>query len=89
MENPEQNSAASADFESLGNNSVGGNGTLSERIDVSILKPSEGLNFESNGDGIYTLIGIEICKDLDVVIPAETPEGEILSNIEEQVFFGA
>lgn len=75
MGNPEQNSAASTDSESLGNNSMEGNGTLSERIDASILKPSEGLNFESNGDGTCTLIGIGICKDSDVVIPAESPEG--------------
>ena len=87
MRNPEQNSAASTDSESLGNNSVEGNGTLSERIDASILKPSEGLNFESNGDGTCTLIGIGICKDSDVVIPAESPEGEILSSIEKQAFF--
>ena len=87
MGNPEQNSAASTDSESLGNNSVEGNGTLFERIDASILKPSEGLNFESNGDGTCTLIGIGICKDSDVVIPAESPEGEILSSIEKQAFF--
>lgn len=52
------------------------------------LTPSEGLEFESNGDGTCNLLGIGICKDSDLVIPGESPEGETLVLIEEYAFAG-
>ena len=57
-------------------------------IVVSDLKPSEGLEFESNGDGTCTLVGIGICKDANLVIPTENPDGETLTVIEEDAFMG-
>ena len=54
----------------------------------SDLKPSEGLEFESNGDGTCTLVGIGICKDTDLVIPTQSPDGELLSVIDKDAFMG-
>ena len=39
------------------------------------LEPSEGLEFESNGDGTCTIIGIGTCTDQNIVIPLESPDG--------------
>lgn len=62
-------------------------GQQTERpIVASDLKPSEGLEFESNGDGTCTLVGIGICKDTDLVIPTENPDGETLTVIEKYAF---
>lgn len=52
----------------------------------SDLKPSAGLEFESNGDGTCTLVGIGICTDTDLVIPTESPDGDTLTLIEEYAF---
>lgn len=45
------------------------------------LKPSEGFEFESNGDGTCTLTGIGVCTDKDIVIPAESPNGDVVTLI--------
>lgn len=51
------------------------------------LEPSDGLEFESNGDGTCTLVGIGICKDTDIVIPVKSPDGETVTSIKENAFF--
>lgn len=51
------------------------------------LEPSNGLEFESNGDGTCTLVGIGICKDTDIVIPVESPDGETVTLIGEYAFY--
>lgn len=51
------------------------------------LIPSDGLEFESNGDGTCTLVSIGICKDNDLVIPATSPEGDLVTLIEEYAFY--
>lgn len=45
-------------------------------------EPSEGLEFESYGDGTCALIGIGTCTDTYVVIPGTSPEGERVTFIE-------
>lgn len=60
--------------------------TTVSKIQASDLKPSEGLEFESNGDGTCTLVGIGICQDTDLVIPTESPEGDKLTLIEKYAF---
>lgn len=47
------------------------------------LKPSEGFEFESNGDGTCTITGIGTCTDEDIVIPLESPAGETVTLIEK------
>lgn len=66
--------------------SATGNPQTEQPIVASDLKPSEGLEFESNGDGTCTLVGIGICKDADLVIPTESPDGETLTTIEKYAF---
>lgn len=51
------------------------------------LEPSDGLEFESNGDGTCTLVGIGICKDTDIVIPVESPDGETVTLIGEYALY--
>lgn len=45
------------------------------------LKPSEGLKFESNGDGTCTITGIGTCTDKNIVIPIESPDGDTVTLI--------
>lgn len=50
------------------------------------LKPSEGLEFESNGDGTCTIKGIGVCTDKDIVIPEKSPAGDTVTLIGEYAF---
>lgn len=54
---------------------------------ISDLKPSEGLEFESNGDGTCTIKGIGVCTDENLVIPTESPKGERVTLIDEYAFY--
>lgn len=51
------------------------------------LKPSEGFEFESNGDGTCTIKGIGVCTDKDIVIPTESPNGDTVTLIDEYAFY--
>lgn len=51
------------------------------------LKPSEGLEFESNGDGTCTIISIGVCTDKDIVIPEKSPAGDVVTLIDEYAFY--
>lgn len=48
---------------------------------------SEGLEFVSNGDGTCYVSGIGTCKDLDVVIPLVSPDGDRVTSIGDMAFF--
>ena len=50
------------------------------------LVASSGLEFESNGDGTCSIIGLGICTDTDIVIPIVSPDGDIVTLIEEYAF---
>ncbi len=47
---------------------------------------SRGLYFDSNGDGTCTLIGRGNCTDNDIIIPALSPEGDVVEVIGESAF---
>ena len=47
-----------------------------------------GLEFTSNGDGTCYVSGIGDCTDLDIVIPATSPDGDIVTSIGHAAFFG-
>lgn len=49
---------------------------------------SEGLEFDSNGDGTCCLVGIGDCTDTEVVIPPTSPEMETVTIIEASAFAG-
>lgn len=54
---------------------------------VTDLKPSEGLEFESNGDGTCTIVGIGTFTDKDLVIPEKSPAGDTVTLIDEYAFY--
>lgn len=54
-------------------------------VDVT---PSEGLEFESNGDGTCTITGIGTCTDEDLVIPLESPDGDTVTLIGKYALYG-
>lgn len=59
--------------------------TLSQKAEEG--KGSEGLAFESHGDGTCSVVGIGDCTDTNVVIPNRSPEGDTVMGIGDQAFF--
>ncbi|MBE6675692.1 MAG: leucine-rich repeat domain-containing protein [Ruminococcaceae bacterium] len=55
-------------------------------LDIIPTEPSEGLEFESNGDGTCALIGIGTCTDTYIVIPETSPNGDMLTTIGYNAF---
>lgn len=53
----------------------------SNQVVETDLEHSEGLEFESNGDGTCTITGIGTCTDQNIVIPLESPDGDIVTLI--------
>lgn len=51
------------------------------------LEPSDGLEFESNGDGTCAIVGIGTCTDKDLVIPGKSPAGDTVILIGEYAFY--
>lgn len=49
-------------------------------------EPSEGLEYESNGDGTCYLISIGDCTDTDIVIPETSPDGDTVFAIDRNAF---
>jgi hypothetical protein len=49
--------------------------------------PSEGLEFYSNGDGTCSLIKNGTCTDADIIIPARSPSGDIVTEIKAAAFY--
>lgn len=47
---------------------------------------SQGLDFESNGDGTCSVIGIGTCADTDLVIPEKSPDGDMVTSIGDNAF---
>lgn len=54
---------------------------------TTALEPSDGLEFESNGDGTCAIVGIGTCTDKDLVIPEKSPAGDIVILIGEYAFY--
>ena len=69
------------------NDNTASDKTTDKNITVSTdVKFSEGLEFESNGDGTCSIVGVGNCNDKDVVIPNESPEGDKVTLIKEYSF---
>ncbi len=49
---------------------------------------SQGLAFQSNGDGTCKLTGIDTCTDTDIVIPDNSPDGDRVTSIADDAFYG-
>ena len=54
--------------------------------DSWVQKFSEGLEFTSNGDGTCRVSGIGICTDTDVILPERSPDGELVTAIDNSAF---
>ncbi|MBQ7316011.1 MAG: leucine-rich repeat protein, partial [Clostridia bacterium] len=52
----------------------------------TLYAPFEGLKFTSNGDGTCSVSGIGTCKDTEIVIPEESPEGDKVTCIGAAAF---
>lgn len=63
--------------------------SLEVEADYKNLPESEGFVFESNGDGTCNLKEIGRCKDTDIVIPEKSPEGDVVTKIDEYAFYDA
>jgi hypothetical protein len=50
------------------------------------LKYSVGLEFDSNGNGTCCLIGLGDCTDTAIVIPMRSPDGDLVTEIDSNVF---
>lgn len=59
----------------------------SNQVVETDLKPSDGLEFESNGDGTCTIVGIGTCTDKELVIPVKSPDGDTVTLIDEYAFY--
>lgn len=59
---------------------VTGDVTLTAHWDVAI-RYSEGLSFDSNGDGTCSVSGTGTCQDTDLIIPPKSPKGDIVTSI--------
>lgn len=49
---------------------------------------SEGLDFVSFGDGTCGVNGIGTCMDIDIIIPSVSPEGDVVTSINNGAFLG-
>lgn len=79
--NESANTPSSSTNESTGSSSSSGK-TSAPTVPTD-LKPSEGFEFESNGDGTCTLVKIGTCTDKDIVVPEKSPDGDIVTHIGE------
>ena len=52
------------------------------------IKPANGLEFTSNGDGTCYVSGIGTCTDTAIVIPDRSPGGELVVGIGGSAFYG-
>lgn len=65
----------------------GGNENDENEPSTPIEDPSsKGLEFESNGDGTCSLSGIGNCKDTFIIVPMESPDGDIVVAISDNAF---
>ena len=55
--------------------------------EYSVVYGSAGLAFTSNGDGTCYVRGVGTCTDLDLVIPAISPDGDSVTSIGEDAFY--
>lgn len=79
--NESANTSSSSASESTG--SMSSSEKTSSPTAPTDLKPSEGFEFESNGDGTCTLVKIGTCTDKDIVIPEKSPNGDTVTLIGE------
>ena len=63
-------------------------GSKDKTYTATYIKTSAGLEFESNEDGTCALIGMGDCTDTDVIIPSRSPDGDLVTSIDNSAFSG-
>lgn len=63
-------------------------GNKNESYKPVYIKYSNGLEFDSNGDGTCYVVGMGDCTDKDLVIPSVSPDGDIVMGIDGSAFAG-
>ena len=63
-------------------------GSKDKTYTATYVKTSTGLEFESNEDGTCALIGMGDCTDTDVIIPSRSPDGDLVTSIDNSAFSG-
>ena len=63
-------------------------GSKDKTYTATYIKTSTGLEFESNEDGTCALIGMGDCTDTDVIIPSRSPDGDLVTSIDNSAFSG-
>ena len=61
-------------------------GAKNETYEAVYTKVSQGLEFESEGDGTCWLVGMGTCEDKDLIIPATSPDGDTVIAIDSSAF---
>lgn len=61
-------------------------GTQNETYEAVYTKVSQGLEFDSNGDGTCCLVSIGDCQDTELIIPMTSPDGDIVTSIDSSAF---
>lgn len=56
-------------------------------IHCNALKTSEGLKFNSNGNGTCSLSGIGSCNDINIIVPSVSPSGDKVTAISASAFY--
>ena len=62
--------------------------TTDPSVQVMLPVSSQGLSFRSLGDGSCELIGLGSCTDSEIVIPEESPDGDLVVAIGDSAFIG-
>jgi hypothetical protein len=78
--NTEENTTTKSDT------STSDNSTSANNTDINT-STSEGLEYESNGDGTCTITGLGTCTDTDIVIPTVSPTGDTVTMIDKYAFY--
>ena len=63
-------------------------GNKNETYSPIYVKSSSGLEFDSNGDGTCYVVGMGDCTDVELVIPAVSPDGDTVIGIDSSAFAG-
>lgn len=63
-------------------------GIVNQIYTANYIKYSQGLEFDSNGDGTCYIIGMGDCADTALVIPPKSPEGDTVIGIDGSAFAG-
>ncbi len=69
-----------------GKNNNGAVGNVAKPYYILPEDASEGLEYESNGDGTCAVVGIGTCTDDKIIVPSYSPEGDFVTEVGREAF---